>query len=155
MSSIGIDAVSTRPVGLHYYPSGLRRYVSRLGLNMAKRAFLTAQALRCEQLNELGLFEQLLAPDEFDAALGAWTQRLAQLALLAVQATKQSLNEIAAGHFDESTLRAPRVGRAHDGGAWSVRLCAKRDRRLETTRSDRAGLSVTSPASPRPPRKRA
>ena len=110
MSSIGIDAVSTRPVGLHYYPSGLRRYVSRLGLNMAKRAFLTAQALRCEQLNELGLFEQLLAPDEFDAALGAWTQRLAQLALLAVQATKQSLNEIAAGHFDESTLPAPRVG---------------------------------------------
>ena len=101
MSSIGIDAVSTRPVGLHYYPSGLRRYVSRLGLKMAKRAFLTAQALRCEQL---------LAPDEFDAALGAWTQRLAQLALLAVQATKQSLNEIAAGHFDESTLPAPRVG---------------------------------------------
>jgi enoyl-CoA hydratase/carnithine racemase len=32
-------------LGLHYYPSGLRRYVSRLGLGLAQQAFLTARAL--------------------------------------------------------------------------------------------------------------
>jgi enoyl-CoA hydratase len=29
-------------IGLHYYPSGLRRYVSRLGVSAAKRLFLLA-----------------------------------------------------------------------------------------------------------------
>src|ERR687893_246892 len=32
-------------LGVHYYASGLRRYVSRLGLNTAKRLFLTAERL--------------------------------------------------------------------------------------------------------------
>ena len=41
-------------LGLHYYPSGLRRYVSRLGLNGAKRAFLTAQAMTIESLGTAG-----------------------------------------------------------------------------------------------------
>ncbi len=93
-------------LGLHYYPSGLRRYVSRLGLNTAKRAFLTAQALPIEQLHALGLFECLTDSAGFDAALAALVQTVAGLAPLAVQATKRSLNEIAAGCFDEPALRA-------------------------------------------------
>ncbi|MEJ8857629.1 enoyl-CoA hydratase-related protein [Variovorax robiniae] len=93
-------------LGLHYYPSGLRRYVSRLGLNLAKRAFLTARALPCEELAAAGLFEQLLAPDGFDPAVAEWSGHLAGLAPLAAQLTKQSLNEIAAGEFNAQTLRA-------------------------------------------------
>ena len=42
--------------GLHYYPSGLQRYVSRLGLALAQRAFLTAQALPIKELADAGLF---------------------------------------------------------------------------------------------------
>lgn len=93
-------------LGLHYYPSGLGRYVSRLGLNLAKRAFLSAQAIPCEHLQGVGLFEQLVSADEFDAAVGTWVHKLANLAPLAAQATKQSLNEIAAGQFDLTRLRA-------------------------------------------------
>ena len=93
-------------LGLHYYPSGLGRYVSRLGLNLAKRAFLSAQAIPCGQLQQVGLFEQLVDAQGFDAAVSDWVQRLSSLAPLAAQATKQSLNEIAAGRFDEPSLRA-------------------------------------------------
>ena len=93
-------------LGLHYYPGGLRRYVSRLGLNTAKRAFLTAAAIPIEQLHGLGLFECLSDAAGFDAALAALVQTVASLAPLAAQATKQSLNEIAAGSFDEPVLRA-------------------------------------------------
>ncbi len=32
-------------LGLHYYAGGMRRYVSRLGLNAAKTLFLTAAKL--------------------------------------------------------------------------------------------------------------
>lgn len=96
-------------LGLHYYPSGLRRYVSRLGLNAAKRAFLTAQPLDIEQLDALGLFERVVPAGEFDEAMTALVARVQQMAPLAVQAVKQSLNEIAAGHYDEPALRAREV----------------------------------------------
>jgi enoyl-CoA hydratase/carnithine racemase len=92
-------------LGLHYYPSGLQRYVSRLGLNAAKRAFLTAQTLKIEYLHTLGLFEELLEPQQFDAAVQAWANKLAQLAPLAAQLTKQSLNELAAGQCDMASMR--------------------------------------------------
>lgn len=93
-------------LGLHYYPSGLRRYVTRLGLNVAKRAFLTAQTLPIETLNEVsGLFEAVVHADGFGAALESLVGALAVLAPLSLQATKRSLNEIAAGEFDLRRLR--------------------------------------------------
>ena len=44
-------------LGLHYYPSGLQRYVSHFGIASAKRAFLTARVFDESQLHALGLFE--------------------------------------------------------------------------------------------------
>lgn len=93
-------------LGMHYYPSGLRRYVTRLGLDGAKRAFLTAQALPVEQLAALGLFEAVLPAQAFDVARDELVARVAALAPLASQTTKRSLNEIAAGDYDMSRLRA-------------------------------------------------
>lgn len=93
-------------LGLHYYPSGLRRYVSRLGLDGAKRAFLTGQALPVEQLAALGLFEAVLPAPAFDGARDQLVSRVAALAPLAAQATKRSLNEIGAGQYDLPALRS-------------------------------------------------
>lgn len=92
-------------LGLHYYPSGLRRYVSRLGVAGAKRAFLTARALRVEQLQAYGLFEQVVAIDGFEAAVQVLANQVASLAPLAVQATKRSIDEIGRGDFNEERLR--------------------------------------------------
>lgn len=92
-------------LGLHYYPSGLRRYVARFGIDLAKRAFLTAQPLPVELLAAQGLFTQVLPRDGFDAALQSLADQAAALAPLAAQATKRSLNEIAAGLDDEPALR--------------------------------------------------
>lgn len=93
-------------LGLHYYPSGLRRYVNRLGLNLAKRAFFAGQALPVQLLADAAqLFEQVVDAAQFEAAVQDLATRLAGLAPLAAQATKQSLNEIAAGRYDEVLLR--------------------------------------------------
>ena len=92
-------------LGLHYYPSGLRRYVTRLGLNLAQRAFLTGRALPVEQLAALGLFEAVSTPQDFDSAVDSLAQDVAALAPLSTQATKRSLNEIADGDFDADRLR--------------------------------------------------
>jgi enoyl-CoA hydratase/carnithine racemase len=93
-------------LGLHYYPSGLRRYVARFGIDLAKRVFLTAQPLPVEQLAALGLFERVAEAGDFAAALHTLVEQVQALAPLAAQATKCSLNEIAAGRDDEATLRA-------------------------------------------------
>ena len=93
-------------LGLHYYPNGLRRYVGRLGVDLAKRAFLTAKALPIEALDAVGAFESV-APDAaaFDATLDALAATVAGLAPLAAQSTKRSLNEIAEGRFELDALR--------------------------------------------------
>ena len=92
-------------LGLHYYPSGLQRYVSQLGLVAAKRAFLTARVFDQTQLQALGLFESWHAPHEWDKGLQWLVDDVLSLAPLAAQHTKRSLNEIAAGLYDETRLR--------------------------------------------------
>ena len=92
-------------LGLHYYPSGLRRFVSRLGVSGAKRAFLTAQAIPYESLLAWGVLEQVLPAADFEPAVAALARQLAALAPLAVQGTKRSIDEIARGLFDEPRLR--------------------------------------------------
>ena len=92
-------------LGLHYYPSGLQRYVSHFGIASAKRAFLTARVFDQSQLEALGLFEHCSEPQAFDADLQTLLDDVLALAPLAAQHTKRSLNEIAAGLYDETRLR--------------------------------------------------
>ena len=92
-------------LGLHYYPSGLQRYVSHFGIAAAKRAFLTAQVFSSAQLQALGLFESFVAVEHFAEELQVLVDHVQSLAPLAAQATKRSLNEIAAGHYNEAELR--------------------------------------------------
>lgn len=107
---IGLQGIEWRmpatALGLHYYPSGLRRYVSRFGLAGAKRAFLTARPFTARQLDALGLFEALVGPEDWAPTLQALVDDVLALAPLAVEATKQSLRDIEAGVADEASLRA-------------------------------------------------
>ena len=87
-------------LGVHYYPTGLSRYVSRLGLNNAKRLFMTAEKLGAEELLRIGYLTQLVAPSELDAAVDQLANTLANGAPLAIQGMKQALNEIGHGRLD-------------------------------------------------------
>jgi enoyl-CoA hydratase/carnithine racemase len=92
-------------LGLHYYPSGLRRYVSRFGLQASKRAFLLGQSMPYESLDTLGIFEALVAADAFESAVQNLVNILLNMAPLALTQTKKSLNEIAAGLYSEPALK--------------------------------------------------
>mgnify|MGYP002655138692 CR=1 FL=1 len=92
-------------LGLHYYPSGLRRYVNRLGLQASKRAFLLGQSMAFEDLEPLGFFEALVDQEAFEATLAQTVQTLSNMAPLALSMTKKSLNEIAAGLYNEPALK--------------------------------------------------
>ncbi len=107
---IGLEGIEWRmpatALGLHYYPSGLQRYVSRFGVSATKRAFLTARPFGMAQLQALGLFEAVSDAAGWDATLAALVQDVLALAPLAVQETKRSINEVARGDYDEHRLRA-------------------------------------------------
>ncbi len=106
---VGVHATELRMpavrFGLHYYPSGLQRYVSRLGLATAKRLFMCAETLPADELLRLGYLDQCVAPDALDDAVDALAAMLAQGAPLAMQGMKLALNDIAAGRLDLAQLR--------------------------------------------------
>ncbi|GCL66010.1 enoyl-CoA hydratase/isomerase family protein [Pseudaquabacterium pictum] len=93
-------------LGLHYYPSGLQRFVARLGLATAKRLFLLADTVPADELLSLGYLDRLVPPDQLDATVQQLADALAAGAPLALRGMKQSLDEIARGTFDLATVRA-------------------------------------------------
>lgn len=106
---VGVTGMELRmpaaALGLHYYPSGLRRFVSRLGLQTAKRLFLLAETVPAEALLQMGYLDALVAPEELDAEVARLAARLGANAPLAVRGMKQSLNEIAHGEPALAELR--------------------------------------------------
>ena len=107
---IGLEGIEWRmpatALGLHYYPSGLQRYVARFGMAGTRRAFLTGRPFTARQLDDMGLFEALVSAQAWNATLHALVQDVLALAPLAVQETKKSLHEIETGQADVACLRA-------------------------------------------------
>ena len=87
-------------LGLHYYPSGIERYVSRLGVNNAKRLFLTADKIDATEMLRIGYLTALASLDALDAEVDALASTLAGNAPKAMAGMKQAINEFAAGQFD-------------------------------------------------------
>lgn len=92
-------------LGLHYYPSGMKRYVARLGLGAARRLFLTAQPVDGTELLVMGFLDRLMPAIDLPEAVADWAANVAALAPLAVQGMKQTLNEIALGEGSEALWR--------------------------------------------------
>lgn len=107
---IGVDGMELRMpaarLGLHYYPSGLRRYVTRLGLGAAKRLFLLADTVPADELLAIGYLDRCASATTLDDAVRHVADALAAGAPLAVRGMKASLDEIAGGRDDLATLRA-------------------------------------------------
>lgn len=93
-------------LGLHYYPSGMHRFVSRLGLATAKRLFLLAEPLDTAGLLACGYLDEAVPAAELPARTAAMAARLADHAPLAVQGMKQALNDIARGRADDAAIGA-------------------------------------------------
>jgi enoyl-CoA hydratase/carnithine racemase len=92
-------------LGLHYYQSGMARYVSRLGLDTAKRLFLTAEKLDGPAMRDCGFLTQLVddAP-ALDAEVLRLRSTLAGMAPLALLGMKKHLNQIARGTADAASI---------------------------------------------------
>jgi len=83
--------------GLHYYPGGLRRYVTALGIAQAKRLFLTAQTIDAEEMLRVGFLTELVTRGALAAKVAEYTTALRDCEPGVVASMKRQLNAIAAG----------------------------------------------------------
>ena len=91
-------------LGLHYYRGGLERYVTRLGLDTAKRLFLTAERFDARAMRAFGFLTDLVTADELEASVKTLSDTLATMAPLALLGMKKHMNRIARGALDVDAL---------------------------------------------------
>lgn len=92
-------------LGLHFYQRGLERYVSRLGVNTAKKLFLTAEKMGADEMFACGFLTHLVAADKLADTADQLTQTLAGMAPLALLGMKKHLTRIARGVLDTADLQ--------------------------------------------------
>ncbi|MCD0503195.1 enoyl-CoA hydratase/isomerase family protein [Bordetella petrii] len=111
-------------LGLHFYAGGMSRYVTRLGLNQAKRLFLTAEKIHADEMLRIGMLTELVPAGQLQVRLDTLTSQLAGMAPLALLGVKKHLNLIARGQvdvheIDQAVLRSERSQDIAEGAlAW-------------------------------------
>ncbi|WP_416052939.1 enoyl-CoA hydratase/isomerase family protein [Cupriavidus basilensis] len=117
-------------LGLHFYRGGLERYVSRLGVDTAKRLFLTADRLDADEMLKVGFLTEIVAADTLAHRVDALSATLAGMAPIALLGMKQALNQIARGALDTTALEREiaRAGASEDlcegAAAWREKRAA-------------------------------
>ena len=102
---IGVDScemfMPAARLGLHYYKSGIQRYVSRLGLDNAKRLFLTAERIGAAEMLRIGYLTAMVPAEALDEEVDKLATVLADNAPIAMRGMKRAINEFARGRLDE------------------------------------------------------
>ena len=102
---IGIDTTEmfmpAARLGLHYYKGGIKRYVSRLGVDNAKRLFLTAEKIGAAEMLRIGYLTAMVPPEALDEEVDRLAGVLGGNAPVAMRGMKRAINEYARGELDE------------------------------------------------------
>ena len=132
---IGVQGASmfmpAAKLGLHFYPGGLVRYLTRLGVDQAKRLFLTAEKIDADEMLRIGFLTDLVTPEQLQSSVQALTDELCSMAPLAVLGIKKHLNLIARGHvLTQEIEQAVKLTEASDdlkegAAAWREKRAAQ------------------------------
>jgi enoyl-CoA hydratase/carnithine racemase len=88
-------------LGLHYYKSGIKRYVSRLGPDNARKLFLTAEKIDAAEMLRIGYLTAMAPAETLDLEVDRLAAVLAGNAPVAMAGMKRAINEFAHGRLDE------------------------------------------------------
>ncbi|MSP76644.1 MAG: enoyl-CoA hydratase/isomerase family protein [Rhodospirillaceae bacterium] len=91
--------------GLHYYPSGLRRYTQKVSPSFAKRAFMLSEDFTDQDLLGAGYLDWLVDRSEFKAKVDAMADKLAGLAPIAMANMKRAIEQFAQATPDIPKIR--------------------------------------------------
>jgi enoyl-CoA hydratase/carnithine racemase len=101
---IGVDTAEmfmpAARLGLHYYTSGIQRYVSRLGADNAKKLFLTAQKIEATEMLRIGYLTAVVPAESLDEEVDRLANILAGNAPIAMRGMKRAINEFSRAQLD-------------------------------------------------------
>ena len=122
-------------LGIIYYPSGIERYVSRLGVAAAKRLFLTAEPIEAEEMRRIGYLDEIVPADALEARVDALAETLAANAPIALSGLKRAINDTAAGRFDHAAhAEARALASASDDHAEALKAWSEKRKPVFTGR---------------------
>ena len=102
---IGVDTcemfMPAARLGLHYYRSGIKRYVSRLGADNARKLFLTAEKIGAAEMLRIGYLTAMVPAEALDPEVDRLAAVLTGNAPVAMRGMKRAINEFAHGRLDE------------------------------------------------------
>jgi enoyl-CoA hydratase len=96
-------------LGIIYYPSGIERYVTRLGVAAAKKLFMTAQPIDAAEMLRIGYLDEVVPAEELMVRVDGLAETLAANAPLALAGLKRAINETAGGRLDSEALANSRA----------------------------------------------
>jgi enoyl-CoA hydratase/carnithine racemase len=106
---IGTDAMKLvmppARLGVIYHETGLRRFVERLGPQVARRLFLASETMDAAELHRIGFLDRVVARGDFGRAVETLVDELAAMAPMAVSGMKRAINEISRGNLDSARLK--------------------------------------------------
>ena len=82
-------------IGLHYYPGGLRRYVSRLGLPAASKLMLTAATIESDEMLRIGFLTEMHSRETLGARVDTMLDQIGRNEPRVVAQMKQHMQALA------------------------------------------------------------
>lgn len=121
--------VPAAKIGVHYDPSGIGRYVQKIGSQAARRVFLLAEKFDDQGLTDIGFLDYLVANDKLTEKTAELSGTITYVAPLAVQGMKRTILEISRGKLDSNatTQRIAACFASEDHREGLAALSEKRD----------------------------
>ncbi len=92
--------------GLHFYASGLRRYVTRLGLAATSKLMLTAMTIESDEMLRIGFLSDMVPREALGARVDAYLEHIARSAPAVVAQMKRHLHALAHAGLESDAGRA-------------------------------------------------
>ena len=92
-------------LGVIFHETGLRRFVERLGPQVARRLFLASEIVEADELYRIGFLDRVVQRKDLAGAVRALVDELVAMAPLAVRGMKRAINEISRGTLDSERLK--------------------------------------------------
>ena len=92
-------------IGIHYHPSGIKRFLNIFGQAVTKKLLLTATKISEKELKDVGFFDQIIGDGEdvIEKAL-SFIKQCEELSSEAVSGMKLSINDIIMDSVDTKSL---------------------------------------------------
>ena len=91
-------AITPAKLALPYNASGILHFINRLGLNIAKEMFFSADPIMAERAERVGILNHLVPSDQLLEFTTTLAKRMATRSSLAISVIKEQFNLIAGAH---------------------------------------------------------